>query len=108
MSKDTDIAEDDVYPEEPDVIDPLPTRLQVWSEVLAVGRETGRETWNALKLILVLLVLCGVVYPLIVFAVGQVAFHHQANGSLITNAQGQVIGSTLLGQQFTRTEYFHA
>src|SRR5258708_13689331 len=98
MSKDTDIAEDDVYPEEPDVIDPLPTRLQVWSEVLAVGRETGRETWNALKLILLLLVLCGAFYPLIVFAVGQVAFTHQPNGSPITHAHGQTLAPTPLSQ----------
>jgi K+-transporting ATPase ATPase C chain len=67
----------------------------------------GRETWNALRIILVLLVLCGVCFPLVVFCIGQVAFHSQANGSLITDSQGHVIGSQLLGQQFTQPEYFH-
>ncbi len=67
----------------------------------------GRETWNSLRIILVLLVLCGGVFPLVVFGIGQVAFHVQANGSLITDSHGRVIGSHLLGQQFTRPEYFH-
>jgi potassium-transporting ATPase KdpC subunit len=67
----------------------------------------GRETWNSMRIILVLLILCGVIYPLILFGVGQLAFKQQANGSLITDAHGHVIGSTLLGQQFTRPEYFH-
>lgn len=55
---------------------------------------------------LVLLVLCVVIYPLLVWGVGQLAFNKQANGSLIRNSSGQVIGSELLGQQFTRREYF--
>ena len=71
------------------------------------SREMGVESWKALKLILVLLLLCGVVYPLLLFVAGQLAFPAQANGSLITNIHGQVVGSTLLGQQFTETAYFH-
>lgn len=67
----------------------------------------GRETWNTIKITLVLLVLLVVIYPLMVWGVGQLAFNKQANGSLIKNSQGQVIGSELIGQQFTRTEYFH-
>ncbi len=67
----------------------------------------GRETWNSLRIILILLILFGVIYPLIVFGVGQLAFNKQANGSFITDSHGQVIGSSLLGQQFTRPEYFH-
>ena len=67
----------------------------------------GREMWNSLRIIIVLLVLCGGVFPLVVFAIGQVAFNSQANGSLITDNRGRVIGSHLLGQQFTRPEYFH-
>jgi potassium-transporting ATPase KdpC subunit len=66
-----------------------------------------QETLNSVRMIVILLILCGVIYPLIVFGVGQLAFNTQANGSLITDAPGQVIGSTLLGQQFTRPEYFH-
>lgn len=80
---------------------------RLWGKFQVLGREIGSDTWNALKLIVVLLMLCGVIFPLIVFVVGQVAFPDQANGSLIKNMQGQVIGSKLLGQQFTRPEYFH-
>ena len=50
-------------------------------------------------------VLCGV-YPLLVWAFGQALFPFQANGSLITNSSGQVIGSTLIGQNFTGPQYF--
>lgn len=66
----------------------------------------GRETLNALKIMLVLLVLCVVIYPLLVWGAGQLAFNKQANGNLIRNSAGQVIGSELIGQQFTRREYF--
>ena len=67
----------------------------------------GRETWNSIKITLVLLVLCVVIYPLLVLGLGQLAFNKQANGSLIKNSQGQVVGSELIGQQFTKPEYFH-
>jgi len=49
----------------------------------------------------------GIVYPLAVWGVGQVFFPHQANGSLIRNAAGEVIGSELIGQNFTSAGYFH-
>jgi len=49
--------------------------------------------------------LCGV-YPLIVFGVGQLLFPHQAEGSLITR-EGKVVGSRLIGQSFSKPEYFH-
>lgn len=60
----------------------------------------------ALRAALVLTALTGVAYPLLVTAVSRVLFHHQADGSLIT-AGGRVVGSKLLGQRFTRPEYFH-
>ena len=70
-------------------------------------QNVGREFWNSIKITIVLLLLLVVVYPLIVFGIGQLAFNKQANGSLITNGQGQVVGSELIGQQFSQPEYFH-
>ncbi len=52
-------------------------------------------------------VLCGL-YPLVVFGIGQVLFHNQANGSLIVDKDGTVRGSKLLGQQFTADKYFQS
>ncbi len=51
--------------------------------------------------------LLGVAYPLVVTGVGQAAFPKQAEGSLIRNAAGEVIGSSLLAQAFTKPEYLH-
>lgn len=51
--------------------------------------------------------LLGLAYPLAVTGVAQVAFPAQANGSLIRDASGQVIGSALIGQAFAKPEYFH-
>jgi len=61
----------------------------------------------SLRITLVLLLLVSGVYPLVVWGLSQAAFKHQANGSLVTNAQGKVVGSALLAQGFTRPEYFH-
>jgi len=54
----------------------------------------------------VMTVLTGVIYPGIVTVVSQAVFPDQANGSLVT-VNGQVVGSRLLGQGFTKREYFH-
>ena len=56
---------------------------------------------------LVLAAVCCGLYPLIVFSIAQAAFHDQANGSLITDKDGTVRGSRLLGQGFTADKYFH-
>jgi len=52
-----------------------------------------------------MLVCCGL-YTLFVYAVGQALTPHTAEGSLVTDAQGKVIGSELIAQKFTRPEYF--
>ncbi len=59
-----------------------------------------------LRALLVLTVLCGILYPLAVTGVAQVAFGHKADGSLVER-DGKVVGSSLIGQTFTGAEYFH-
>jgi K+-transporting ATPase ATPase C chain len=65
------------------------------------------ELRRALVATLALAVMCCGLYPLIVYGIAQLAFRHQANGSLILEQDGTVRGSTLLGQQFTGDKYFH-
>ena len=67
----------------------------------------AKQLLISLRITFILLLLVSGIYPLIVWGISQVAFKHQANGSLIRNAQGQVIGSELLAQGFTKPEYFH-
>jgi K+-transporting ATPase ATPase C chain len=61
----------------------------------------------ALLLTVFFVVLTGFAFPVVVWAMGRVAFPNQAGGSLIKDSHGQVIGSSLLGQSFTKPEYFH-
>jgi K+-transporting ATPase ATPase C chain len=60
----------------------------------------------AVKLTVVLVLLTGVAYPLLVTGLAKVIFPRQAAGSLI-DRDGKTIGSELIGQRFTRPEYFH-
>ncbi len=60
----------------------------------------------ALRMTLALTVLTGLIYPLAVTGLCQVMFRDQANGSLKT-VNGQVVGSTLIGQNFAKAEFFH-
>src|SRR6266853_6842551 len=60
----------------------------------------------ALRMTLLLTVLTGLMYPLAVTGLCQLLFSRQANGSLI-EPNGKAIGSSLIGQNFTRPEYFH-
>lgn len=65
------------------------------------------ELRGAVMATLVLAVVCCGLYPVVVWGIAQVAFPDQANGSLITDAKGTVVGSKLLGQGFTGEKYFH-
>jgi len=64
------------------------------------------ELLRSLRLVLVIAVVTGLVYPLVMTGVIQAVFHSQANGSLVTR-NGQVVGSSHIGQEFTSARYFH-
>lgn len=59
----------------------------------------GRVVWAALRMLLVLTVVTGVLYPLAVFGIAQAAFHHKADGSMVT-VDGRTVGSKLIGQSW--------
>src|ERR1700727_2041115 len=63
------------------------------------------QLWPALRINIFLTILLGVGYPLAVTGISQLVFPHQANGSLIVKG-AQVIGSELIGQNFSKPEYF--
>lgn len=54
----------------------------------------------------ILIVLTGLIFPGLTYGIGQLFFSRQANGSLVT-VDGKVVGSALIGQQFTQPQYFH-
>ena len=65
-----------------------------------------KKILQALSMGLVFIVLCGFAYPLLVLGIGQLVFPKQANGSMVS-AGGKVVGSELIGQDFTDTRFFH-
>ena len=62
---------------------------------------------SSVLMVIVLAVLTGIIFPFVIMGIGQVFFNHQANGSLIKGPNGQIVGSSLIGQNFTKPQYFH-
>ena len=65
-----------------------------------------RQLLPALCMVIVFTVITGLAYPLVVTGIAQTGFRHKADGSLVER-DGKVIGSSLIGQAFTKPQYFH-
>jgi len=63
------------------------------------------ELKKGIRLTIVLIVICGLAYPLLITGIGQVLFPNQANGSVITH-NGKEVGSELIGQQYNDDSHF--
>lgn len=70
-------------------------------------QQLGQQLRPAIVVTLILMLITGVAYPGIVTVIAQLVFPRQANGSLISGPDGRTVGSELIGQSFTRPEYFH-
>ena len=66
----------------------------------------AQDLFKSIRIVAVLWILTAVLYPLLTWGIGQTLFSSQANGSLVFNAQGQPIGSSLIGQPFKSDRYF--
>ncbi len=71
-----------------------------------MGKDFTSALRPAIVMTILFAVLLGLVYPLAMTGIGQALFPSQANGSLVRDARGTVIGSTVVGQAFTTDRYF--
>lgn len=75
------------------------------------SRETAVSQASAIFVILrlsaIMIILCGILYPLASTALAQVLLPSQANGSLLKNSSGETVGSELIGQSFSNPALFH-
>lgn len=65
-----------------------------------------QDTIIALRLLIVMTIICGGAYPLLITGIAQAAFPEKAEGSLVYNSKGEAIGSSLLAQKFRNDRYF--
>lgn len=67
---------------------------------------TASLFWIALRAGIVFIILCGIIYPLVCTGIAQVIMPGHANGSLVKDAEGNKIGSELIGQKFDNPAFF--
>lgn len=72
-----------------------------------IAVSTMRQAWVAVRLLLVMTLVLGVLYPLGVFVVGRIVAD-RADGSFVTAADGRTVGSSLIGQTFEGAGYFRS
>jgi K+-transporting ATPase ATPase C chain len=61
---------------------------------------------TSIRIVFVTMMICCLLYPLVILGLGQTLTPYSANGSLVRNSQGKIVGSELLAQGFSRPEYF--
>jgi K+-transporting ATPase ATPase C chain len=71
-----------------------------------MGNDFSSALRPAITMTILFALLLGLAYPLAMTGIGQAIFRHQANGSLVRNAGGTVIGSSVVGQAFVTDRYF--
>ncbi len=69
--------------------------------------KNARQYFTSLRLLLGITLILGILYPLVIFAIGQVALKESANGSFVT-LDKKVVGSSLIGQNFLGSSWFHS
>ena len=67
---------------------------------------TSRQVMLSGRIVLTTMLVCCILYTLTILGIGQILVPYTANGSLLRNAQGEIIGSEAIAQAFTRPEYF--
>lgn len=68
----------------------------------------GRQLWTSIRLLAVATVVLGICYPLALVGLGSAAVSGRADGSLVSRPNGDVVGSELIGQNFSGPRWFHS
>jgi K+-transporting ATPase ATPase C chain len=74
---------------------------------MALSRNTSKIVSPAIRVTVIMIITTGVVYPLLVTAIGQTALPYQSNGSQVM-LDGKVVGSKLIAQEFDSPKFFHS
>lgn len=69
--------------------------------------QIAKQVYSAVLMVLILTVIVGIIYPLLITGIAQAFFPYQANGSLVKDEGGNVVGSAQIGQSFAEPKYFH-